>query len=261
MSPDNAPMAAATRTLANRIVLLLALCVIGGYPIGADAAGPYLKVQVADPYIELRTGPGRGYPVFYIAERFETVEVLKQRTDWFKVRNRKGKAGWVHIDAMARTLDDGQALAVAHPDFQDYHRRRWEGGILGGDFGGADAVGVYGAYHFTRNLSVEAEAAEYFGDFSSGYVFTASLVHQPFPDWRLSPFLTLGGGIIEIQPRATLVQSEDRTDDLVNVGIGARYYLTRRILVRLQYKNYVVLTSRDDDDTIEEWKIGISAFF
>lgn len=225
------------------------------------AADEYLKVQVADPYIELRTGAGRGYPVFYIAERGETVEVLKQRTDWFKVRNRKGKEGWVHIDAMARTLDQGQPLAVAHPDFRDYNQRRWEGGVLAGDFGGADAVGAYGAYHFTRQLSVEIEATEYFGDFSSGYVFTASLVHQPFPTWRLSPFFSLGGGMIEIRPRATLVQTEDRTDDLLNVGIGARYYLTRRLLVRLQYKNHTVLTSRDNDDTVEEWKIGISAFF
>ena len=41
---------------------------------------------VTQAYIEMRTQPGRGYPVFYVAERGERIELLKQRTDWIKVR-------------------------------------------------------------------------------------------------------------------------------------------------------------------------------
>jgi hypothetical protein len=242
-------------------VLLLVLSGLSA-SFNARAAAEYLQVQVADPYIELHTGPGRGYPIFYIAQRGENVAVLKQRTDWYKVRTAKGKEGWVALEQMGRTLaPDGQALAVAYPNFAAYTKRRWEGGMMMGSFAGADIVSVYGAYHFTPNISTELEAGQYFGNFSNGKLITVSLVHQPFPEWRIAPFFTLGGGRVFVEPKATLVSTKDRSDDMVDVGIGVRYYLTRRFLLRAQYKNYVILTNRDTNQNAEEWKIGLSTFF
>ena len=46
-----------------------------------SAWGENLSVSVADPYLELRTGPGRGFPVVQVVERGETVEVETRRTD------------------------------------------------------------------------------------------------------------------------------------------------------------------------------------
>jgi uncharacterized protein YgiM (DUF1202 family) len=239
--------------------LLLVAALVSTPRVAADEA---VIARVTEAYIELHTGPGRGYPIFYVAERGESVTVLKQRTDWVKVRTRKGKEGWVRAEAMAKTVDlDGKPMAFFHPDIDDYRNRRWEGGALAGLFEKTDAIGVYGAYHFTRNLSLEAEYSEYFGAFSNGRYGSISVVNQPFPNWRLSPFFTLGAGMIEIQPKATLVQARDRTDDMLIVGAGLRWYWTRNFLVRFQYKNYVVLTSRDDDEVIDEWKIGFSTFF
>jgi hypothetical protein len=228
----------------------------------AHAADKYLAVQIADPYIELHTGPGRGYPIFYIAQRGESVEVLKQRTDWYKVRTAKGKEGWVALEQMGRTMaPDGQPLEVAYPTFAAYTKRRWEGGMMTGSFAGADIVSVYAAYHFTPNISVELEGGQYFGNFSNGKLATVSLVHQPFPEWRITPFFTLGGGRVFVEPKATLVSTKDRSDDVIDVGVGASYYLTRRFLLRAQYKNYVILTNRDTNQNAEEWKIGLSTFF
>ena len=232
----------------------------------ARADENYLSVDIADPYIELHTGAGRGYPIFYIAERGEHVEILKQRTDWIKVRVRTGtpreKEGWVSIDQMSRTLTaDGQPLNVAYPDFDAYKKRRWEAGLMYGTYEGADMISGYGGYHFTPHISAELEVGQYFGSYSNGKLGTLSLVHQPFPDWRISPFLTLGVGRVYIEPKATLVQTTDRDNDLVGVGVGVRYYLTRRFLLRAQYKNYVVLTDTETNQNAEEWKIGLSAFF
>jgi hypothetical protein len=232
----------------------------------AHADDNYLAVKVVEPFIELHTGPGRGYPIFYIAERGASVEAMKKRTDWVKVRINKGtpreKEGWVSIAQMAKTLGpDGEPLAVAYPDFDAYQRRHWEGGIMAGSFGGADIVSAYGAYHFTRNISVELEGSQFFGSYSTGEVLTFSLVQQPFPQWRLSPFVTLGVGEVFTRPKATLVQAENRNDGLVDAGIGVNYYLTRQVLLRAQYKNYVVLTDQATNQNVEEWKIGFSAFF
>ena len=49
-----------------------------------------LQVFISEPYLELSTGPGRGYPVFHVVERDASVDVLYRRTDWFKVRDERG---------------------------------------------------------------------------------------------------------------------------------------------------------------------------
>jgi uncharacterized protein YraI len=35
----------------------------------ANAENSYQEVRIADPYIDIRTGPGRGYPIFHVVER------------------------------------------------------------------------------------------------------------------------------------------------------------------------------------------------
>ncbi len=51
------------------------------------------EVVIDDPYIDLHTGPGRGYPIFFVAERGEQIALLKRRTEWFKVRVLVAKKG------------------------------------------------------------------------------------------------------------------------------------------------------------------------
>ena len=217
---------------------------------------------VTDAFIEMRTGPGRGYPIFYVAERGETVTVLKQRTDWIKVRNHKSVSGWVHVGQMSRTLaQNGEPLPIKQPDFNGFKKRRWETGVLLGDFGGADAITAYGGWHFTRNLSAEIALSQTFGNFSDGRAATFNIVHQPFPNWRISPFITLGGGIRETNPRSSLVSVKDRQDNELNSGLGLRIYLVRGVMLRAQYINHTILTNRDDDEEIAEWQLGISTFF
>ena len=217
---------------------------------------------VVEPYVELHTQPGRSYPVFYIAERGEVVELLKQRTDWIKIRNKRGIEGWVHVDEVGRTVDEnGVALGIHSPNLESFSKRSWEFGFMLGDLDHSDAVTGYVGWHFTQNLSFEVAYTENFGSFSDGSMVTGSLVHQLFPDWRYSPFLTIGGGVRETNPRSTLVETEDRSDNVASVGAGLRIHLTRRLILRLQYKHYVVMTSRDDDEEVDEWKIGISAFY
>ena len=251
---------------ANKFVIGLFVLIAAAISSLTYAADNYLSVAVADPYIELHTGAGRGYPIFYIAERGEHVEILKQRTDWIKVRVRTGtpreKEGWVSIDQMSRTLTaDGERLNVAYPDFEAYTKRRWEMGLMHGTFAGASVVSAYGGFHLTRNISAELEASQYFGDYSNGKVGTISIVHTLFPEWRLAPFVTLGYGHIWIDPKSTLVQTTDRDNDVFDAGVGVRYYLTRRFLLRAQYKNYEILTDSTTNQNAEEWKFGFSVFF
>jgi hypothetical protein len=240
------------------ITVLIPLC----FAPTAYGKKQYYEVVVADPYIELHTGPGGGYPIFHVVDRGEQVEVLKRRTDWFKVRTERGKEGWVYAKQMARTLEpSGRPTRIEDPDRDDYSERRFEAGVMLGDFDGANVISGYGAWMFTPNLSAELWGSHITGDFSNGWMVNANVVHQPFPEWRISPFFTLGTGIIHIDPKATLVAVEDRTDQEAHVGFGIRTHISRRFLLRAEYKSYVVFTSRDDNEEVEEWKAGFSFFF
>lgn len=239
---------------------LLILVVLLWRPGWADE--PPQTVVIADPYIELHTGPGRGYPVFHVEERGATIAILKRKTSWFKVRTARDIEGWVDRAQLERTLDPaGDRVRVEEATAADYARRRWEAGIMGGDFDGAHEISVYGAYALTDGLHAELSLTQVLGEFSESLLFSADLLAQPFPDWRLSPYLALGTGMIDTNPRTVLVQAQDRNDRMSHVGLGVRTYLSRRFLLRMEYRNHVIFTSRDDNEEIDEWKIGFGVFF
>jgi uncharacterized protein YgiM (DUF1202 family) len=244
------------------LLLVLALChlAIAAEAIGAER--PHQQVSIQDPYIELHTGPGKGYPVFFVAERGEEIELLKRRTDWYRVRVARGQEGWVHMQQLATTLDlDGELFELPVLGFDDYAARRWEVGALYGDFGGANVISVYGSRGFTPNLSGEVWVSQALGRFSDSTMAAINIVHLMYPDWRASPYFTLGTGVINTEPKATLVATVDRSDTFAQAGVGVRTYLTRRFVFRAEYKAYVVMTSRDDNEDVREWKAGFSFFF
>jgi hypothetical protein len=244
------------------VLLVLSL---GQFAIAWNAAGAerqHREVTIADPYIELHTGPGGGYPIFFVAERGEQIALLMRRTEWFKVRVARGQEGWVHFEQLTTTLNpDGEPFDLPALGFSDYEARRWEVGALYGDFGGANVIGMYGSRTFTPNLSGEVWVSQAIGRFSDSTMATLNIVHLMYPDWRASPYFTLGGGVIKTEPKATLVATTDRTDNVALAGAGVRVYLTRRFVFRGEYKTHVVFTSRNDNEEVQEWKAGFSFFF
>ncbi len=240
------------------VIAALTFCCLSSVAYGKGGR----TVVIADPYIELHTGPGSGYPIFHVVDRGEQLVVSKRRTNWFRVRTEDGKKGWVNADQLARTLDlDGEKTSIDLPGEGDYLERNIEVGFQIGDFDGANAISIYGAYLFNRNLSVELWGTQLSGDFSSGWMTNINLVHQPYPAWRVSPYVVLGTGLVQIEPKATLVQAETRTDQEAHVGFGLRTYLSERFLLRAEYRSYVVFTKRDSNEEVEQWQAGFAFFF
>ncbi len=187
--------------------------------------------------------------------------MLKRRTEWFKVRVPRGEEGWVPREQLVRTLgEDGKPFDLPGLGLGDYANRRWEVGALYGDFGGANMIATYGAFSITQNLSVELWASQALGRYSDSKLLNVDIVHMFYPEWRFSPYFTLGGGIVTTEPKATLVATTDRTDRAAHAGLGLRAYLTRRFVFRAEFKSYVIFTSRDENEDIREWKAGFSFF-
>lgn len=228
----------------------------------ASADELFPEVKVADPYIELHTGPGEGFPIVNVVDRGDFVEVLKRKTDWFKVRTAKGKTGWVARIQMEKTLlPNGEVTQLTDAAIGDFSKRRWESGLVGGTFNGAPVITLYGAFVMNQNLSAELSVSQVSGDFSSSVLANVNLVSSPFPQWRYSPFFTLGMGQIQTSPNVTLVQAKDSQDLTAHMGLGIKIYLTRRFILRAEYKNYVGFSSDDNNEEFEEWKAGFAFFF
>jgi len=222
----------------------------------------FFEVIVNDPYLEMHTGPASSYPVTHVVERGKQIKILKRKTDWFKIQTSKGKEGWVHISELSQTLTlDGKKTAFRNSTIEDFRKRDWEVGLLSGSFDGAASLTLYGNYYLTRTLSTELSLTQAIGNFSSHLLANVRLTAHPFPEWRISPFFALGGGIIDTSPSGTLVQTTDRQDSIGHVSLGANVYITKRFILRMEYNQYKVFTSRDDNEEVSEWKAGIAAFF
>ncbi len=222
-------------------------------------------VVVADSYIDLRTGPGRGFPIFHVVEKNEQIRLIKRKTDWIKVKtlDKSGaKEGWVRVRDMHKTLDtDGKAIQLPKQGIEQFNARNWNLGFSGGDLDGAAILTVFANYYLSPRISAQLSASQILGDFTDGYMGNVNLTLSPFPEWRVSPFFTLGTGIIHTKPQTTVVQAEDRTDEIVHVGLGTDVYLTQRFVFRMEYKRHTILGSQETNEEINEWKAGFSIFF
>jgi len=101
-----------------------------------------------------------------------------------------------------------------------------------------------------------------FGSFSSMFALvTVGIAHIFMPQWRVSPFVGIGGGVVQISPKSTLVQPEDRTDEAAYAGLGVRGFLTDRFLVQAEYRKFQVFTSRDENEEPDSWTVAFTYFF
>jgi len=229
---------------------------------GAAAAASAERVVVQDPYLEFHSGPGRGYPVFHVVDRGESVDLLRRRTDWIKVRSAGGTEGWVNRVQLERTLTTGgEPVTLPGPSPESRIEHRWEASLATGDFGGANVVAAQAGWTMTPSLLVRADVSQLLGGYSDGWLVTAGIAHVFVPQWRASPFIGIGGGVLRVDPKATLVKAEDRTDETAYAGIGVRGYLTNRFLLQAEYRSYVVFTDRDDNEELSEWTVAFTYFF
>lgn len=250
--------------------LLLMCCLCWSIPLHAgmldwlwsSGDGAVEVVVVTAPFVEWRTGPAIGYPVFHASEKGEWLTLLKQKTRWIKVRDSRQREGWVLQDDLAGTLTrDGQVAIGPRPVRDDFGHRDGEVVAMMGDFEGAAAISAAAGWQFTRNLAVELQASQVLGSRSEIRLVNLSIQHQLFPDWRLAPYLTMGGGFAWISPKATLARTERRQNPTAHIGLGLRYYLADRYFLRAEVRDHKVFTDRTTNEEVMEWKLGLGIFF
>jgi len=229
-------------------------------PSVAPVAVP--RVRVVDAFLDLRTGPGRGYPVTQVAERNEWVVIELRHTDWFKVRTARGQVGWVSRAQMAGTVtEDGVPFELADPTLQDYLNRRFE---FGGGYGASPTTGVtrlWAGWRFSDTLSLDVGVTDVQYTTSTTGIWTAGLLTEPWSDQRLSPFMGVAVGRFQYKPNRSLVNAEVIDGNLGLFTLGLRYHLGSRVALRVEYLRYAVYVSELESRNYQAGTVGLSIHF
>ncbi|HTN42937.1 MAG TPA: SH3 domain-containing protein [Nitrospiria bacterium] len=242
---------------------LLLLC-LGPFIAAETAFGEeaYQKASVVEPFLEIHTGPGRSYPVFYVAERGEEILLLKRRTDWYRIRLSNGKEGWVNRADIEKTLlAQGRNKGVMDRIYDDYLADRLELAWGAGTFGGDPSLSVRMTYLLTDVLSLEGGANFVSSDQGSIDLYQGGIVVTPWR-WRwLSVSATVGGGIVSATPSSLVVGVTKKTFQEAHAGIGISIPLVRNLFARGDFRNYTVFMSPERTREFQEYGIGLSFRF
>ncbi len=159
-------------------------------------------------------------------------------------------------------LADGSPFTFNRGDRAGFTSHRFELGMFAGSYGGATLISTYGSWSFNSQLAAEVV----------GRTVPRQCLERRDRRCRVSrtnscrtgagrPFVTLGTGLVHTEPKTTLVQPVNRTEQTAYVGGGMRYYLTRRFFLRAEYKSHVVFTKLNSNEVVDEWKVGFAFFF
>jgi hypothetical protein len=226
----------------------------------AYAAERLVQLVVTQPFLEMHSGPGRGYPVVYVVGRDETVTVLYSRTDWYKVRAPRGQEGWARREDLARTvLPSGEPAPI--PPYPDFVSHRFEVGAGYGVYNRENLVTAYADFGLTDSIDIEAVVQQAFGTIDNRVVGSIGLRHTFLPEWKwFSPTAGLGTAYQHIADKAPPAPRES-SNQMAYVSLGARGFITQRFMWRADWRHYVVFNNLNVYEDLEEWKFGLAVFF
>jgi len=115
----------------------------------------------------------------------------------------------LNCNCFPAAAEDGLLIDFSLPQWHETDNP-WHIALLGGAFDNTGAYNVLLGYRFTRHISAELKYTQAFGEFSTIKHASVALVHQMYPNWRYSPFFTLGTGSVKTAPDAILVEAEDQ---------------------------------------------------
>ncbi|PCK10007.1 MAG: hypothetical protein COA42_01770 [Alteromonadaceae bacterium] len=226
------------------------------------------ELEVIDSFLEMHTGPGRAYPVFFVVEQSERIIVLSRRPDWYEVKTvgNNSKTGWVKATQIVRTLQNtGEPVNLPGTSYGDFAKNRWRIGFFSGQLKGdtlnnSDVVGASLAYYPLSWLGAEVETAKFFSNDARGTQIGFNLIVEPFSRWRLSPALIVGAGQTKIneQPRIVPLEFEEESHQLAALRLN--YYAGRNFIIRAEYRQ-ISVDATPNSEELDIWSLGFSTLF
>jgi Bacterial SH3 domain len=245
--------------LAPLWALLACLACVGAAAAADDSTE---RLQVTEPYLELHTGPGRGYPVFFVVERAQWVRVELRRTDWYRVRAEGGQVGWVQRRQLESTLTAaGGTRTFRDLVLDDYLGRKLEFSGSWGRFKGEPVLKLGLQYRLADTLGAELTVGQVQGVFSGTDLWHVALTSEPWSDRRLSPFFSIGLGKFRNIPNSSLVDATTTNAQLAHATLGVRWHLTERFVARADWTLYTAFVADNRSTEYRAFTAGLGFYF
>jgi hypothetical protein len=257
------------------VFYFFALCFISSQSFATDVAEKsteeltdeltkeFVELIVIDSYLEMHSGPGRGYPIIHTMEQDEPITVLRRRGSWYQVANRHNKKGWIQQEKLARTIAPS-GLPAALPDTQhgDYLAQQGRIGFALGQQGDAETATLIAGFRLFSFVGAELEYGQIFGTTIDGSSYGANLLFEPIQSWSFTPFISTGFGRQSWKQKEKLNvgNSNEFNSEYTFIGGGINYYIGYNFVVRGEYRQ-VSLTGDNDSLRNSAWRIGFSSFF
>src|SRR5580704_2944108 len=161
---------------------------------------------------------------------------------------------------LARTLlESGEPAPI--PPYPEFASHRWELGAGYGVYNRENLVTTYADFSLTTSLDVELAVQQAFGTLDNRYIASIGMRHTFIPEWKwFSPTAGIGTAYQYIQDKVPPAPLQ-RSNEMAYVSLGARGFITRRFLWRVDWRHYVVFNDLNVYEDLEEWKFGLAVFF
>ena len=240
------------------LILLLQALHLG---IAQAANHPLLQLVVTAPYLEMHSGPGRGYPVVYVVGRDEIAHGAVQPHGLVQGARsaRRGGLGAARGSGEHRTRPRG---AGADSALSGFRQHRWEVGAGYGVYNRQNLVTAYADFGITDSIDVEAVLQQALGTLDNRVHRDRSACATPsFPSgsgFRRPPASAPAISTSRTKCRPAPLESSNQ---MAYVSLGARGFITRRFMWRADWRHYVVFNNLNVNEELEEWKFGLAVFF
>ena len=153
----------------------------------------HIQLNVIDSFLELHSGPGRGYPITHTLEQDEAVYVHRRRGNWYYVSDRRLRAGWIRQDKLARTIAPS-GLPAALPDINhgDFLKQQARVGFTIGQQESSETASVMAGFRLASFAGIELEYGQIFSEAADGRTYGANLLLEPIQSWSFTPFISAG---------------------------------------------------------------------
>jgi hypothetical protein len=251
------------------LVTLMLILGLGSFSLSTAYAADKspVRVKVADPFIELHSGPNTSFPVYDVVERGETIEILRRRTGWFEIRATKNRQGWVKKDQLQATL----AAAGIQPTRRDrvvdkYLDKKLRFDAAGGVFDDEAIVTIRGGYRTSDHVTVEVSVSNVSGIYADSNLFQANVLIDLQVLNSIRPYFLFGTSyftnVPETQSSTDTVVTTERNDEVMaNFGVGVQYFFTQRFLFRAEVEQHSTLQGNRPSQKFLQGTLGVGFFF
>lgn len=199
--------------------------------------------------------------MFHVIEHGEQVELLKRKTNWYKVRASAGETGWTKSTQLGRTLQpSGLPADLPEVSHGQYLESSWRVGFTAGQLEQSPSFSLTVGYRPLTWLGAELEAGKIYNQSVTSDYYGANLIIEPLHRWSVTPYLLTGYSRFAFDARQKVVLSSLDDASGVALGGGLGYYIGRNFLIRAEYRVYSV-SSNSESAGLSEWKIGMNTFF